>query len=93
VQHWALNAPMPTARFSFALIAPTSLSHIGWCSGCRRQWQNLRLRWLRFRAIIDTYSSVTNTVTINDGAGMIFERSKATTPPRRYLCLPLIFKQ
>ena len=25
-QHWTLNAPMPTARFAFALIAPNGLS-------------------------------------------------------------------
>jgi uncharacterized repeat protein (TIGR01451 family) len=47
---------------------------------------------IRFRALIDTYSSVTNTVTIDDGAGLVFERSAANVLPRRVVWLPVVMK-
>jgi uncharacterized repeat protein (TIGR01451 family) len=47
---------------------------------------------IRFSVMITTTSSVTNTVTIDDGMGVIFDRSVATMSTRRDVFLPVVLK-
>jgi len=47
-------------------------------------------RVIRFRALFTTTSVLTNTVTIDDGAGIRFERAVANVLPQRFIFLPVI---
>ncbi len=49
-------------------------------------------RVVRFRALVDRYAIVTNTVTIDDGTGLIFNRSVAMRPTGGDVFLPLILR-
>jgi N-acetylneuraminic acid mutarotase len=52
-QHWTLNAPMPTARFAFALIAPDGLSNVYAIGGLQS--------WTEALAVNERFNACTNT--------------------------------
>ena len=56
-QHWTLNAPMPTARFAFALIAPNSLSTV-YAIGGLQSWTDALTANERYNACTDTWDTL-----------------------------------
>lgn len=57
VQHWTLNAPMPTARFGFATIAPNGLSSV-YAIGGMQGWTDALTVNERFNACTNTWETL-----------------------------------
>ena len=56
-QHWTLNAPTPTARFAFALIAPSGLSNV-YAIGGLQSWTDALAVNERFNACTNTWETL-----------------------------------
>ncbi len=56
-QHWTLNAPMPTARFALALIAPNGLSAV-YAIGGLQSWTEALAVNERFNACANTWETL-----------------------------------